>query len=301
MHPSYQSAQQQDATMQQLRELQRQQQQQDQRRMRQYMQQQQQQPQEPQIVFARGARPPGEQDQNRIVVIIPDEVFQAFVRKVYVIATMLILITCATWLTIAFLKFNVVNETKVPFYVWFILTVVTVIIFNWCPRVRYIFPLNWIMVVCIAIFLILGGSCFMYAFDPLNFLCGIAIALAVIVVLHICGALCPLTVLPGGLLTGCLLILIMIVLLVFLFLMFFLSDPVYGLVFYSLLFCLLVIVIPFHAQYIHGRLQIVPLFDMASCVLTVFLDFVMVLLCISYFYFYHIYLGTGDKPLRSDR
>ncbi|XP_032293700.1 protein lifeguard 1-like [Drosophila virilis] len=297
MHPSYQSAQQSDQ-MQQLRELQRQQQQQEQRRMQQYMQQQQQQQQEPQIVFSRGGRPLGEQDQNRIVVVIPEEVFHTFVRKVYLISTVFVLITCAAWLTISILDFDFIEETKVPIYVWFILTFVTFIIFHWCPRVRYIFPLNWILVVCIVAFLTLGGCCFMRLYNPLILVCGMVITLTVIVILHVCGAMCPLVILPGGLLTGCLMILIMIVLLVFAFLMFFLRDPVYGFVFFVLLFCLLVLVIPFHAQYIHGRLQIVPLFDLPSCAVSVFIDFVTVFICISYFYYYHLYLKTGDRYLQ---
>ncbi|XP_030561553.1 uncharacterized protein LOC115763220 [Drosophila novamexicana] len=241
MHPSYQSAQQPDQ-MQQLRELQRQQQQQEQRRMQQYVQQQQQQQQqEPQIVFSRGGRALGEQDQNRIVVVIPEELFVAFVRKVYLIATVFILITCAVWLTISILEVDFIEATKVPSFVWFILTFVTFIIFHWCPRVRYIFPVNWILVVCIVAFLTLGGCCYMSLYDPLILLCGMVIALAVIVILHVCGAMCPLTVLPGGLLTGCLMIIIMIVLLVFAFLMFFLRDPVYGIytVAYRLCHCLI--------------------------------------------------------------
>ncbi|XP_032584253.1 uncharacterized protein LOC6576516 [Drosophila mojavensis] len=295
--------------MRQLEQLQRQQQQQEQQQRIQVLQrqlqqlQQQQSPQQqqqnqppppPQIIFARGHPPDNSRGEgNRVIVIIPEELYKRFIRLVYLWALFFILIYCTTCLVISTLQINLRAEVPVPFYVWLLLGFVLMIILQCCPKTQRIYPLNWILVILIVLTITLTSA---YAMDLYHWkvlLTGMAISFVLVALFHVLGALCPQTWLPGGLLTGCLMLFMIVAIMVFLFLMIFMRDPVYCLVFFVLLLAITLLGMPYHAQFIHGRLQAIPLFTMGTCALSVFIDFIICALCISIFFLYYIYATTG--------
>ncbi|XP_030240708.1 uncharacterized protein LOC115562775 [Drosophila navojoa] len=262
---------------------------------RQQREQEQQQRPPPQIVFARGNPPDNLRgDGNRVVVVIPETLYQRFIRLVYLWALLFIIICCTTWLVISGLRINLRDKVPVPFYVWFILAMIALMVLQCCPKTQRIYPLNWILVFLVVLTVTLGGAYSMDLFGWKILLTGMAISFVLVALFHVMGAVCPQAWLPGGLLTGCVTLLLVVAMMVFFFLMIFMRDPVYCLVFFVLLLAMTLLAMPYHAQFIHGRLQAIPLFTMGTCALSVFIDFITCALCISIFYLYYIYTKTGE-------
>ncbi|XP_034473519.1 uncharacterized protein LOC117780933 [Drosophila innubila] len=263
----------------------------DQYRHYQQQPQQQQQQQTPQRILYLTRRPEQrpEPEQERIVVIIDDATLKLFVRRVYLYAVIFILVTSMTWLLVAWTNFAFDKAVPVPYFVWILLSFLLLMIMNCVPQTRYIFPINWVMTISIVILLILAGACLVQIFPVLILFASLVVSVAIVGILYACGAMCPQKLLPGVLCTACLSCILIINMFVFLILIIFLRNPIIGLVFAISLFCLLTVMMPFHAQYIHGRLEIVPLLDVLHCALSIHIYFVLTLFAINYLYFYLTY------------
>jgi len=260
----------------------------DQYRHYQQQPQQQQQQQAPQRILYMTRRPEQrpEPEPERIVVIIDDATLKLFVRRVYLYAVIFILVTSVTLLLVAWTNFLFEEAVPVPYFVWILLSFLLLMIMNCVPQTRYIFPINWIMTISIVILLIFAGACFVKLFAALVLFATLVVSIAIVGMSYACGAMCPQKLLPGVLCTACLSCILIINMFVFLILIIFLRSPIIGLVFASTLFCLLLVMMPFHAQYIHGRLEIVPLLDVLHCALSIHIYFVLTFYAINYFYFY---------------
>ncbi|KAL7731704.1 hypothetical protein ACLKA6_015071 [Drosophila palustris] len=253
-------------------------------------QQQQQQQQSPRRVLFMTRKPDAspEQEQEQaqrqrqepIIVIIDDATLKKFVRCVYIIALIFILVTSITWLAFSWTEFNFYGAVPVPYYVWILVAFLLLMILNCVPKTRYIFPLNWGITIVIVILYIFAGACLFCQNDVLILLGILFGVLAIVAVFYAFGAKCPQKLLPGVLCTAVLSCLLIVLLLVFIIVMIFLKNAIIGLVSAITLLCLIILMMLFHAQYIHGRLQIVPLFDMLHCSLFIYLHFALLVYAI---------------------
>ncbi|KAL7739213.1 hypothetical protein ACLKA6_015072 [Drosophila palustris] len=228
----------------------------------QQQQQQQQQQQSPQRVLFVTRRPEPRPEQEPIIVVIDDATLKAFVRCVYIIAAIFILVTSITWLAFSWTEFRFlcgssravlcVDPAGIPF----------------ADDHELRACLVGLMPVLIVLAALVGS-------------------IATVAIFYACGALCPQKLLPGVLCTACLSCILVITLFILIVLIIFIRNAVIGLVFAISLFCLVVLMMPFHAQYIHGRLEIVPMFEMLHSSLTIYIHFVLIFVAIDYLYHYH--------------
>ncbi|EDV99469.1 GH13867 [Drosophila grimshawi] len=233
-----------------------------------------------------------EQNDNVVVITVDDDEMKLFIRKVYLYAISFILTTSCIWLIISITEYNFNRDVPVPFFVWLMLAFSFMVILQCCPNTRYIFPINWTLAIGIIVFITLAGACIMHVYSPLTVAIVLTAAGLVVILLHLFGALCPRKALPSSLITGCLMLVLLVALIVFMVLMLFIESPVYALVFFILLFCVICLSIPYHAQFINGRLQIVPLLDMLWCALTIYIDFFMLFYCIAFFYIFYFQVNN---------
>ncbi|XP_062142763.1 uncharacterized protein LOC133850642 [Drosophila sulfurigaster albostrigata] len=253
-------------------------------------QQQQQQRQRPQTVVFMTRRPEQRPESDQVVVYVIDELtLQMFIRKVYLIAIIFILSTSVTWLSIAASGFEFYPTIPVPFFVWLLPILPLILILDCVPKIRYTFPWNWAITILIVILITFAGACFMDQIEFLMVLLGVAISIVIVAAFYVCGALCPQSFVPGMLCTAVMSCLFLITLFSIGIVLIFVKSPVLYLVFGILLLCMTVVIMPFHAQYIHGRLQVVPLFDVLHCSMTIYFHFIVTFsaLCIFEFYMKH--------------
>lgn len=267
----------------QYRQYQQQPQQQQQRQ-----QQQQQQPPQRAVFMTRipEQRPEPEQ-QAPVVVIVDEETLRLFVRNVYLYGAIFILATSIIWLVVSGTKFAFYPAIPVPAFVWIILAIALLMITNCIPQARQCFPINWVMTILIVILITLAGSCVMDLYPVLIVLAGLTLSFAIVGVFYALGALCPQQLLPGILCTACMSCVFVLTLFTLFILNIVLDNPVICLVFGIILFCFIILMLPFHAQYIHGRFEIVPLLDMLHCSLSIFIHFTMMFYALGLFYIYH--------------
>lgn len=228
-----------------------------------------------------------EPEHEPAVVVIDEAKLRIFVLSVYISGAIFILATSITWLVISGTKFAFYPAVPVPYFVWIILAFLLLMTVNCIPQIRYWFPFNWMMTVIIVMLIAFAGACLMDLFPVLIVLTGLALSFAIVGMFYAMGALCPQKVLPGILCTACMSSIFVITLLVLCILICFLRNRFIGLALGIVLFCFVIIMMPFHARYIHGRLDIVPLFDMLHCVLSMYIHFTTVFYTLGYFYFYH--------------
>ncbi|KAL7731703.1 hypothetical protein ACLKA6_000987 [Drosophila palustris] len=112
-------------------------------------QQQQQQQQSPQRVLFVTRRPEPRPAQEPIIVVIDDATLKAFVRCVYIVAAIFILVTSITWLAISWTEFDFYGAVPVPSFAWILLAFFLLMVMNCVPPVRRIFPINWGITICI--------------------------------------------------------------------------------------------------------------------------------------------------------
>ncbi|KAM8714682.1 hypothetical protein ACLKA7_001093 [Drosophila subpalustris] len=250
-------------------------------------QQQQQQQQQPQRVLFVTRRPEPRPEQEPIIVVIDDATLKAFVRCVYIVALIFILVTSITWLAISWTEFDFYGAVPVPYFAWILLAFLLLMIMNCVPQARHIFPINWGITIIIVILFIFAGACLVGLMPVLIVLAALVGSIATVAIFYACGALCPQKLLPGVLCTACLSCILVITLFILIVLIIFIRNAIIGLVFAISLFCLVVLMMPFHAQYIHGRLEIVPMFEMLHSSLTIYIHFVLIFVAIDYLYHYH--------------
>ncbi|KAH8418858.1 hypothetical protein KR222_005433, partial [Zaprionus bogoriensis] len=209
-----------------------------------------------------------------------------FVRKVYIFATIFILIECVTWITVSVLDFNMMDAILIPFLVWIIGAFSLLIIMNCLPQTRFCFPCNWIMAVVIMTCLIMAGAYIFYNVDFLLVLAGLGATAAIIILVYAVGAFAPQVMLPGILCTGLLSCVLSIVLFSMAICLMFIKNVILLLCFGIALFCLTALMMLFNAQYIHARYEILPIFDMVHCFLEIFIHFTLIFMCLWIFLFF---------------
>ncbi|KAM8714680.1 hypothetical protein ACLKA7_001091 [Drosophila subpalustris] len=133
-------------------------------------QQQQQQQQPPQRVLFVTRRPEPRPAQEPIIVVIDDATLKAFVRCVYIVAAIFILVTSITWLAISWTEFDFYAAVPVPSFAWILLAFFLLMVMNCVPPVRRIFPINWGITICILVLIIFAGACLVGSINVLNVL-----------------------------------------------------------------------------------------------------------------------------------
>ncbi|KAH8273775.1 hypothetical protein KR044_000217, partial [Drosophila immigrans] len=248
--------------------------------------QQQQQQQQPRVVFMTRA-PEERPDPGQILVVVIDETtLQLFIRKVYFIAVIFVLATSVTWLGISGTECHVYAAIPVPFLVWLLPVLVIMLLMDCIPKIRYTFPWNWMLTIIIVILVTIAGAYVMGSVKVLVLLLGLAIAAGIVAVFYVYGAMCPLSLLLGFVATSVLSCLLTITALVIAIVLLFVDNLILFLVFGILLLCMTVVVMPLHAQFIHGRLQIVPLLDSLHCARGIYFHFIVIFTAIAIINFY---------------
>ncbi|EDW37357.1 GL25572 [Drosophila persimilis] len=233
-------------------------------------------------------RPERPQEEN-VVIIIDPAIMTVFRRHVYFFAAVFCVLSMIPWIIVSATEYDVGEKCPVHPIVWILIAFTCQTILSCCPQTRYSFPCNWILVLSVVIFLTLFGCYFIYSVIIEALLLSVLIAAVLLVILHLCGAHCPSSVLPNAVCTGCIYLLCFLTLIILAILMLVLGDRIYGLIFATVLFFLVVLMIPFSSQYINGRLQYSPLPDTLGCSLGIFIYFIIMVLCLASFRYYYLY------------
>ncbi|KAH8377902.1 hypothetical protein KR093_007760, partial [Drosophila rubida] len=242
---------------------------------------QQQQPRPGQRVLFMTRRPDQRlpEEEQITIVVVDEDTLRLFIRKVYLVAMIFILATSVTWLAISGAEFPFYPTIPVRYFFWLVPILPLLILFSCFPQIRYIFPWNWLITVLIVILFTFAGACIMDQFHVLNVFIGLGCIIMVLAIFYACGAFCPVAALPGLIAMSCMTCLLFIALIVLMIVLIFIRHPALGLSLGILFMVLTVTMILFHSQYIHGRLQIVPLFDGLYCSLLIYIHFTA--LCIA--------------------
>ncbi|XP_068149886.1 uncharacterized protein [Drosophila tropicalis] len=236
-----------------------------------------------------GRNPQDVEQQEEVIILITPETMRLFIRNVYFVAIVFVMLSAITWIVASGTQFSVTQAWTVPAYVWIICAFVCMSILCCCPMTRFIFPINWIITVLLVIFITIYG---MYLQESVPFsalLVSLAIAFVLMILLHVCGAFCPQILLPNLICTGCTVLLGFVVLFVLgiIYLVNKRLDILLG--FCVLLFIMVIVLVPFHAQLIHGRFEFVPIHDALGCAENFYVHFVLLLYCLCYFYAFDNY------------
>jgi len=227
-----------------------------------------------------------ERERAQVVIIVDAETLRIFIQNVYMYSIIFILVTSMTLLVMSAIKCSIYPEVPVPYFVWILLAFTLQMIMNCFPQARHIVGLNWVLTIWVQILVILAGACVMHLFPSLRVLASIVGSLAIVGIFYAYGAMCPQKLLPGYLFVYFVSFVFGVTVFVCVVLITF-GYHIFNLVFAISLFCCSLLVMPFHAQYIHGRLEFVVLRDMLHSALTIYMYFVAIVFAIQYFNYYH--------------
>lgn len=217
-------------------------------------------------------------DRERVVVVVDSETLTSFVKLVYIYAISLIVFACVAWSVISYTEVNCSEIITLPTYVWLLGASILLLVMMVMPQMRYYYPINMITMLLCYICTIMAGFYLVEEIDFSTLMYGYFISALIITFLYCCGAFCPANYLPGIPLI-CLSISILTIILTALFTcLLFVESLVLHTTFTVLIIVLNMFGALFQAQYIHGRFDIVPLFDTVLSCLIIYLEFAINLL-----------------------
>lgn len=216
-----------------------------------------------------------------VVVVNPDEL-NLFIQLVYLHAILLIVIACITWSAVVLTDFDFDMIAPVPIFVWVLIMFILLMMFMYIPQVRYIYSINLIITQCCFFFSVLAGIYLVDYIDFVGLIFGIAISTSLLLILYGHGAFHSKAYFLRLSRTYFVIFLTIlgITFIVLLFIENFYLDVTY------LILCISLNTVGalFQAQYLHGRFDIVPLFDTNAAFLAIYLQFATFLFSLEYLY-----------------
>jgi len=220
-------------------------------------------------------------------IIISDiRVLKEFVLQVYFFAIVFCLLSMLPWLIISATGVVVGQSIPVPSFVWLILAFICLVILSCCGQVRFKYPCNRILTFITVLLITLCGSYYMFMINIWVLLVALMASGSFVVLLSVCGAICPLKVLPNEFAASILMAICIILLFTLGILMFFLRSPVIYLVISFVLIILVVTMGLYQSQCIHGRRNVIPLGDATIWALGIYSYVITILICFSALAFY---------------
>lgn len=120
-----------------------------------------------------------EPEQDRIVVEIDNATLRSFVIRSYIYAAIFILTTSITWLVMSGIQFKFAEAVPVPVAWWFVFAFVFRMIMSFIPQSRNMFPINWLLTICILILSNFIGAYFVNSFPFFLILASLAGSLVI--------------------------------------------------------------------------------------------------------------------------
>ncbi|KAH8352117.1 hypothetical protein KR084_002018, partial [Drosophila pseudotakahashii] len=223
------------------------------------------------------------------ISISDPKVLKSFVRLVYIFALLFCLCSVVPWMIVSATGVIVGQSIPVPSFVWLILAFICLITLSCCGQVRFRYPCNIILAVFTVLLITLCGSYYMFLINIWILLVALLASGSFVVLLNICGAKCPLKMLPNDFWASIFMATCVILLFALGVFMFFLRRPILSLLIALVLIFLVMNMGLYQSQYIHGRRNIIPLGDAPACALGIYSNFIVILICFSAFYYFYCY------------
>lgn len=231
------------------------------------------------------AAPENPENRDRIVVVVEPGAVHQFVKRVYLIAIIWILIACLAWAAIILTEFNFEKASRIPRFVWLMLAFFFIMTMVCIPELNYVLqPCSVVMTLCIVFFIIMAGFYLALGITILQFLQGVLITMLLLIALHTYGAMAPQQCVPSVIILVLLLIILTIILSVQLIILPFVKSSTLYYAFLLLFFFFLLLSTVFNSQYIHGRFDIVPLNDALHCAMSIFIQFSFLMFLLEHTY-----------------
>ncbi|XP_016973818.1 uncharacterized protein LOC108040746 [Drosophila rhopaloa] len=227
-------------------------------------------------------------EQDHPITISDPKVLSKFVRQVYLFSTLFCLISVVPWIIISWSGIILGEHIPVPAFVWLILALICLIILSCCPHKRFKYPCNRILSVITVFLITLFGSYYMFMVNTWVLLGSLLASGSFVVLLSVCGAKCPLRMLPNECSASIVIGTCVILLFTLGILMFFLRSPIFYLAIGIVLIVLVITMGLYQARYVHGRQKFIPLEDAPLCAMGIYTYFVINLVCFSGFYYFYL-------------
>lgn len=215
-------------------------------------------------------------NQEYTVILVEEKELRLFIKKVYLFACLLILIACVTWGVTILVQFDLRKTLNVSIVIWLgIALFLALFLLVFITKN----PWNTLLSLCCAIFIIIVGVCVAVHVPLQQYIIGVLLALVTLIVLCFGSAFCPEKYLPSFEFIFFLFIILAIVLIALVIVLLFSNSLILMLAILLIYFCISVVSIIFHTQYIHGRFDTVPIDNLIYYSLSIFLKFTGFLFC----------------------
>ncbi|EDV58301.1 uncharacterized protein LOC6542690 [Drosophila erecta] len=221
------------------------------------------------------------------VLVINERELRAFIFRVYSSSVVLCLLSAIPWIILSALGVKVSKDIPVPSFVWLILAFIIVTVLSCIRQTPALTLLCWGLVLGYLIFFTLFGAYFMHLIPVWVLLVSILVAGFLLALLHFYGAKGPEVLLPSIICTCCILLLLFITMFVLVILFAVIKDLRYLLALSIVLVIMILLMAPFQARFICGRLQQVPYGETADCACGIYMHFTFLVSCLLVFAYYY--------------
>ncbi|KAH8249259.1 hypothetical protein KR032_007663 [Drosophila birchii] len=227
---------------------------------------------------------PGQQEaEDPEDIVINTRDLRIFIFRVYLCSAAMCLLSAIPWICVSVLKPPIERDIPVPPFIWLIFTFVLLTILSCVPQIPMTRMLSWGLVVGSLFFITLFGCYFVVKVSVWVVLGGMGIGVIVLALLHLYGALAPMTMLPNLLCACCIVLLGFITLFALLMMAIFTNNPRYFLASAIVFFIIVVCLAPYQASFICGRLAQVPYGEIVSCANGIYMHFWFLSTCVMIF------------------
>ncbi|KAH8260854.1 hypothetical protein KR038_009941 [Drosophila bunnanda] len=216
-------------------------------------------------------------------IVIDQRDLRKFILRVYLCAAGLCLLSAIPWICVSALKPPIHRDVPVPPFIWLIFSFVLLTILSCIPQTPVNRMFCWVLVLSSLFFITLFGCYFVTELSVWVVVGSLAVALILLALLHVYGALAPMFLQPNLFCTCCLVLIGFITLFALLMMSIFTNDKRYFLASTIVFFIIVICLVPPQASYICGRLKQVPFGEIANCANGVYLHFCFLSTCLMIF------------------
>ncbi|XP_030377789.1 uncharacterized protein LOC115626551 [Scaptodrosophila lebanonensis] len=209
-------------------------------------------------------------EENRQIALL----HKAFVAKVYSLTLGLLAVTLVQCLVFRWIRI----KQPLPIFIWVVFILVALSMLNCFPRTRYTFPVNWLLLFVIIECATMAMMYFIQNMSTMEFGLLLLVTTVLMAFLHICGVFAPRPYVPEETCSICTSFLMLVVGAVLFVIVLLTDHPNFLLLFFLPIIIMTIILVPYHAEAMHGRWQILPFRSALIYSLEMHLDFIVLFL-----------------------